>query len=102
MANILSEPQEKTLEYEDFCKVYAKYAKKDYFMNKHFIRNRIAEFEILKPELKVTLSEVKKYLKVQKAKSWKFAQERFNSMVAGEWVAKSEKFSWELFNKYGN
>jgi hypothetical protein len=90
----------KTLEYRDFNKVYAKYSRKDYFGNKHFIRQRIDQLKIVAPGYVIAPGEIKEYLKSQKAKSWKFAVERFKIMQEGKKVVKSERFSWELFKKY--
>lgn len=84
-----------------FNSVFAKYQRKDYFLDKQYIRTRIADNVENNLGFVVTYSEIKNYLKIQKQKAYKMILERIEERKQGKHFPQREKFTNEIFKKLG-
>lgn len=82
-----------------FNEVYKKYYNKDYFAIRGCLRNK---FKWAKENnIIYKYSNIKTYLLNEKEKAYNMMLKRIQEKREGKIFTKSEKFTWELFNKLG-
>lgn len=83
---------------EVFKPIYQKYYNKDYFGIRECLKNKLRYAK--ENNIKVKISDVKQYLKGEKAKCFIMLNKRISEYVnEKKQYPKREKLTWEVFNK---
>jgi len=78
-----------------FNKIYANFSKKDYFMNKEYIRKRLKDF----PDYIIKFGEIKGYLKNKKKQCYIMMEKRLLEYNAGIKYPQRENFTWAVIKE---
>jgi len=81
-----------------FNKIWMKFYKKDYFELRKEIKNQLLYAK--KNNIKVSISQIKNYIKNERNKCFDFIQKRLILMAKGEKIPQREKFSHYCFKYF--